>query len=260
MSLADVSYNENIVDSRPEQCFYTIGVHPYHASELDEGGQEYLNQLEEKVNTALARKPVRIAAFGELGLDYDREVYALKEVQIRAFKAQLDLFVKNSWDLALFLHCRNAFDDFVDIMTPYIPKLPRRGLVHSFVGSTSQMEKLISLGLDVSVNGFSFKDTESLQMTAAIPLGSLHLETDAPWGELKATAEVVKRYCANAKALPQAKKKDKWDAASMIKERNESCSMERVAFVVAGLKGVDVDDVAERAWENSIGMFGLGEK
>ncbi|KAH7150327.1 hypothetical protein B0J13DRAFT_286768 [Dactylonectria estremocensis] len=229
MSLTDVAFHTETVKSRSSQCFMTIGVHPYHASELDEGGKAYLDNLERSVKEALAQDPIQIGAFGELGLDYDREVHASKEVQIRAFKAQLDLFVANSWDLPLFLHCRAAFDDFIDIITPYRDKLPRRGLVHSFVGSTAQMEKLVALGLDVSVNGFSFKDQESLHMVAKIPLERLQIETDAPWGELKATSELVKRYCVNARALPASKKKDKWDPKCMVKERNESCTIERVA-------------------------------
>ncbi|KAH6995794.1 hypothetical protein BKA56DRAFT_570021 [Ilyonectria sp. MPI-CAGE-AT-0026] len=260
MSLADVAFHTDIVKSRPSQCFLTIGVHPYHASELVEGGEDYLDNLERSVKDALARDPVQIGAFGELGLDYEREVHASKEVQIRAFKAQLDLFVANAWDLPLFFHCRAACDDFVDIVTPYLEKLPRRGLVHSFVGSTAQMEKLVELGFDVSVNGFSFKDQESLRMVSKIPLERLQIETDAPWGELKATSDLVKRYCANAKPLPSSKKKDKWDPKCMIKERNESCTIERVAFVVAGLKGISVQEVSEAAWKNSISMFGLGEK
>ncbi|KAH6895931.1 hypothetical protein B0T10DRAFT_229230 [Thelonectria olida] len=260
MSLADVEFNGDIARSKPSQCYVTVGVHPYHAAELDEGGKDYIGKLEQSVKDALAESPVHIGAFGELGLDYDREVHASKHVQIRAFKAQLDLFVANAWDLPLFLHCRNAFDDFVDIITPYLDKLPRRGLVHSFVGPVVQMEKLVELGFDVSVNGFSFKDQESLQMVSKIPLERLQIETDAPWGELKATSDLVKRYCANAKPLPAAKKKDKWDAKCMIKERNESCTMERVAYIVAGLKGIGVEEVAEAAWKNSIRMFGLGEK
>ncbi|KAF5675901.1 tatD-related DNase [Fusarium circinatum] len=258
MSLADVSHNESIVKLRPSQCYYTIGVHPYHASELDAGGKSYLDELEQKVNSALAQDTPHIAAFGELGLDYDREEHASKDVQKKAFKAQLDLFVKNSWDLPLFLHCRNAFDDFVEMISPYMEKLPRGGLVHSFVGSTSQMEKLVSLGLGISVNGFSFQSTESLEMVSKIPLDALQLETDAPWGELK--GDVVKRYCENARPLPASKKRDKWDAKCLVKERNESCYMERVALVVAGLKGVGVDEVAEAAWRNSVRMFGLGRR
>ncbi|CAG1960112.1 unnamed protein product [Fusarium graminearum] len=255
MSLSDASHNDSITKQRPAQAYYTIGVHPYHAAELEQGGKAYLAELEQKVKNALAQDSPHIAAFGELGLDYDKEEHASKDVQKKAFVAQLDLFVKNQWDLPLFLHCRNAFDDFVEIMTPYMEKLPRGGLVHSFVGSASQMEKLVSMGFGVSVNGFSFQTTESLEMVSKVPLDALQLETDAPWGELKSTSEVVKQYCANARPLPASKKRDKWDAKCMVKERNESCTMERVALVVAGLKGVAVDEVAEAAWRNSVRIF-----
>jgi TatD DNase family protein len=44
----------------------------------------------------------------------------------------------------------------------------------------------------------------------------------------------------------------------MVKERNESCAIGQVAFVVAGLKGISVDQVADAAWENSVRMFQLG--
>ncbi|KAI5859300.1 Mg-dependent DNase [Durotheca rogersii] len=258
MSPSDIPINIAIARSRPDQCFLTIGVHPYHAAELDSGGQVYLENLVESLGAALALTPCPVAAFGELGLDYDRLNYAPRDAQIRAFKAQLDLFVRNAWDLPLFLHCRAAFDDFVEIVTPYLGRLPRRGLVHSFVGSTAQMEKLVQLGFDISVNGFSFQDRESLDMTAAIPLERLQIETDAPWGEIRTGSEVAKRFLTNAAPLPASKKRDKWDAKCMVKERNESCAIERVAYVVAGLKGISVDEVAEAAWENSVRMFRLG--
>ncbi|KAI4865964.1 Mg-dependent DNase [Hypoxylon rubiginosum] len=257
MSLSDVSVNLAIAQSRPAQCFITIGVHPYHAAEMDEGGPAYLQKLADSLRTALALTPCPVAAFGELGLDYDRLNHAPKDVQIRAFKAQLDLFVENGWDLPLFLHCRAAFDDFVEVVTPYLGRLPRRGLVHSFVGSTAQMQKLVELGFDISINGFSFKDRESVDMVAAVPLERLQIETDAPWGEIKNGSEVAKQYLTNAPPLPPSKKRDKWDAACMVKERNESCTIERVAYVVAGLKGTTVDEVAEAAWRNSVNMFGL---
>ncbi|XXG96191.1 hypothetical protein Hte_002472 [Hypoxylon texense] len=258
MSLSDVPINLAIAKSRPAQCFITIGVHPYHAAEMDEGGTAYLEKLAESLRAALALTPCPVAAFGELGLDYDRLNHAPKDVQVRAFKAQLDLFVENSWDLPLFLHCRAAFDDFVEIITPYLGRLPRRGLVHSFVGSTAQMQKLVELGFDISVNGFSFQDRESVNMVAAVPLERLQIETDAPWGEIKSGSEVAKRYLTNASPLPPSKKRDKWDAACMVKERNESCTIERVAYIVAGLKGITVDEVAETAWKNSVNMFGFG--
>lgn len=259
MSLADVAVNLAIAQSRPSQCFVTMGVHPYNAAEPEAQGPTYFEHLAQSVRDALKQDPCPIAAFGELGLDYDRLEYASKEVQVRTFKAQLDLYIAEKWQLPLFLHCRAAFEDFVQAITPYLEHLPRRGLVHSFVGSISQMKKLVELGFDISVNGFSFQTQESLEMVSTIPLGVLQIETDAPWGEIKVGSEVAKQYCANAPALPAAKKKEKWQADSMVKDRNESCAIDRVAYVVAGLKGMSVEDVAESAWKNSIRLFKLGE-
>ena len=257
MLLSDISVNLDIARRRKEQCRVTIGVHPYHAAEADKGGNQYYQDLTQAINTTLKEEPWLLAAFGELGLDYDHLAAASKEMQIRVFKRQLDIIVAEGWRLPLFLHCRAAFDDFVDILTPYLNRLPlRSGLVHSFVGTASQMQSLIDLGLEISVNGFSFRDRESLQMTRAAPLEKLQIETDAPWGEIQATSEVSKAYLQNATKLPYAaKKKDKFVMGEMIKERNESCKMEGVALIVAGLKGISVEEVADAAYKNSTKMF-----
>jgi TatD DNase family protein len=45
----------------------------------------------------------------------------------------------------------------------------------------------------------------------------------------------------------------------MVKSRNEPCSIERVAIIVAGIKGITVEEVAEAAWANTVKVFGLGE-
>lgn len=255
MRLSDVNFNLSLAKKRPDQCGITVGVHPYHAAE-PEADQKYISNLGDTVDGLTRESPRLLRAFGELGLDYDRLDRADKDVQIKTFKAQLDLFLERKWDLPLFLHCRAAFDDFVDIMTPYLPRLPRSGLVHSFVGTAAQMHKLVELGFDVSVNGFSFKDGDSLLMVSEIPLAKLQIETDAPWGEVKDGDEVWKRYGVHYRNKEaKKKKKDKWEEGCMIKERNESCCIERVAFVVAGCQSRSVGEVAEAAWNNSIKMF-----
>ncbi|KAK2015167.1 TatD family hydrolase [Colletotrichum eremochloae] len=268
MSLSDAATNVAIAKSRPAgSCFVTVGIHPYHATEPDaeeDGGEDgHFKKLAQAVRDALEPtaegSPSVLAAFGELGLDYDRLNHASKEAQIRTFRRQLDLFVKEQFDLPLFLHCRAAFDDFADVIGPYLSKLPRRGLVHSFVGTSTQMKTLVEMGFDVSVNGFSFQDRASLDMVREVPLERLQIETDAPWGEIPAGSELAKRYLANAPGLPPSKKKDKFEMGLMVKGRNESCMMERVAYVVAGLKGLSVEEVADVAWKNSVNMFRLGE-
>lgn len=233
----------------------TIGVHPYHAQEPQDEGPAYLEKIFDRVADLTRQSPGMVTAFGELGLDYDHLEKASKEVQIRTFKTQLDLVVSRNVDLPLFLHCRAAFEDFVQVLSPYLSKLPRRGLVHSFVGSKAQMQTLVGLGLDISVNGFSFRDRGSIEMVSAIPLDNLQIETDAPWGEISKKSEVAKRYLAHAPTLPPSKKKDKFQPGCMVKDRNESCTIAQVAIVVAGLKGITVEEVADAAWKNSTKMF-----
>lgn len=255
MSLSDVDFILDIVRSKPEQCSMTIGVHPYHAAE-PEADPQCLTKMTERINEILKHSPGYLSAFGELGLDYDRLVHAPKDVQIRTFKAQLDLFVKEKFDLPLFLHCRASCQDFIEIIKPYMSQLPRGGLVHSFVGSKEEMQSLVDMGLDVSVNGFSFQDPASLEMVRAIPLDRLQLETDAPWGYIPPNSGLAKKYPSPI-SLPASKKRDKFERGLMVKERNESCTMGQVASIVAGLKGLSIEEVAEAAWKNSARMFRL---
>ncbi|KAI4716402.1 Mg-dependent DNase [Aureobasidium sp. EXF-10727] len=258
MSAADIEFNTQIARAHPSRCSITIGIHPYHASlpyENGSDGKDYFSSMTKQINELLDSSPGLVAAYGELGLDYDHLGLADKETQLRCFEDQLEIYISQDWQLPLFLHCRAAFDDFVAVMEKYIDKLPRRGLVHSFVGSGAQMQKLVDMGLDVSVNGFSFKDRESLEMVAGLPLYALQLETDAPWGNIQTGSEVAKRYLVNAPSLTASKKKDKFAVGNMVKERNESCCMSQVAFIVAGLKGISVEEVTRAAWENSVKMF-----
>ncbi|TLS31512.1 hypothetical protein PpBr36_02727 [Pyricularia pennisetigena] len=265
MSLADVSFNLDVARRRPPgSTFITIGIHPYHAAEpyadATSTAEAYFGQLAATIREVRTGSPGLLAAFGELGLDYDRLDVCRRDEQLRTFTAQLDLAVRERLDLPLFLHCRAAFADFVDLLTPYLPRLPRGGLVHSFVGTRAEMEVLTGrMGLDVSVNGFSFRDDECLDMVRHLPLQKLQLETDAPWGEVLPTMNpVVARYLANVPPLEiPSKKKDKFEMGNMVKGRNESCCIDRVAYVVAGLKGISVEEVAEAAWRNSVEMFRL---
>lgn len=260
MSPSDIPFNAAIARARPSQCSITVGVHPYHAAEPyanGSSGSAYFAAMAASIAELQAENARLVSAFGELGLDYDHLEWAGKDVQMRCFEDQLELFVSEKYDLPLFLHCRAAFEDFVAVIEPYVARLPRRGLVHSFVGSTAQMTRLTDMGFDDSVNGFSFRDRESLEMVAAVPLGRLQLETDAPWGAIQPSSEVAKRYLGNAGALPGSKKRDKFQMGMMVKERNESCAIGQVAFVVAGVKGVSVEEVAQAAWRNSTAMFRL---
>ncbi|KAI5923729.1 hypothetical protein F4810DRAFT_700958 [Camillea tinctor] len=52
-------------------------------------------------------------------------------------------------------------------------------------------------------------------------------------------------------------KKEKWVEGAMVKGRNEPCMIERVGKIVAGIKGVSVEEVCEAAWRNTTRVFEL---
>lgn len=67
----------------------------------------------------------------------------------------------------------------------------------------------------------------------------------------KKEPEVIERF--------KTVKKEKWVEGALVKGRNEPCMIERVAKIVAGIKGVSVEEVCEAAWRNTVKVFGIDE-
>lgn len=229
-----------------------------------------------------------LIAFGEFGLDYDRLHYCSKAIQLHSFAAQLKVAASLQPQLPLFLHSRAAHADFVSLLKdafgPKLEKLEKGGVVHSFTGTVEEMRELMDLGLHIGINGCSFKTVENCAVVKEVHLDRLMIETDGPWCEVRPSHEGWKYLIEKKEAqpngappAPQPKskknqkkepevperfkvvKKEKWEEGAMIKGRNEPCSIERIAKIVAGIKGVSVEEVCEAAWTNTIKVFGLGE-
>lgn len=200
--------------------------------------------------------PSTVTAFGEIGLDYDRLFLCPKEQQLKYFEAQLDLAIKIQ--LPLFLHSRAASTDFERLLRERLPQLPKRGLVHSFTGTTEEMQRLVEMGFDIGVNGCSMKTEENVEVVRAIPLDRLQIETDGPWCEMRASHASAKHVPAIL-SLPKAVKKEKWQPGLMVKGRNEPVTIIQVAHAIADIKGIPVEELCDTAWRNSIKMFALGE-
>ncbi|KAF2157466.1 putative hydrolase [Myriangium duriaei CBS 260.36] len=247
-----------IAKDHPGLCYATVGVHPCtaHTFESHPGGPSALiSALRELVQSEATSGAV--AAFGEIGLDYDRLQLCKKETQLEFFEKQLDLAVE--LDLPLFLHSRAAHTDFEAILRKYLPRLPRRGCVHSFTGTEEEMRALVDMGFDIGVNGCSLKTEENLAVVRVIPLERLQLETDGPWCDIR-PSHASSKLLDGAPEVPRAVKKEKWAPEFMVKGRNEPCTIGRVAHVVARVKDISVEELCETAWRNSIQMFGLGDR
>jgi TatD DNase family protein len=224
-------------------CYATVGVHPCSAKHFDShsGGPSKL--LDDIKTLALsAKKDGVCVAFGEIGLDYDRLFLTPKDQQLKYFEAQLDIAVEVQ--LPLFLHSRAASEDFEKLLLSRLDRLPKCGLVHSFTGTLEEMQKIVDMGFHVGINGCSLKTEENLEVVKAIPLDKMQIETDGPWCEMRASQASAK-WRVDAAPLPKAVKKERWERGVMVKGRNEPCAIGWVAHVVAGVRGVGVEEVAE---------------
>ncbi|OAK95816.1 Mg-dependent DNase [Phaeosphaeriaceae sp. SRC1lsM3a] len=225
-----------IAKAHPGQCYATVGVHPCSAKQFDShpGGPPELLSALRKIALE-GKESGHAVAFGEIGLDYDRLFLTPKDQQLKYFEAQLEIAVEVQ--LPLFLHSRAASEDFERLLGDKLEHLPKRGLVHSFTGTIEEMQRLVELGFDI---------------------GRLQIETDGPWCEMRPSHASAK-YLKDAPPLPKAVKKEKFAKGLMVKGRNESATIPHVAYAIAKIKDVTVEEVCDAAWNNSIKMFGLGE-
>ena len=148
-----------------KEAYASVGVHP-HDTKDGWGGIDELAGISKK-----------LIAVGEIGLDYFY-TNSPKEEQIAALKSQIETALKH--DLPIIFHVRDAFDDFWHIFEQYEGI---RGVLHSFTDTKVNMEKAISKGLYIGVNGISTftKDQAQQAMFDAIPLDKIVFETDAPF-------------------------------------------------------------------------------
>ncbi|MFP5597606.1 metal-dependent hydrolase [Kluyvera sp. 142486] len=155
---------------RFSQLYAALGLHPIV---VERHGDESLAQLE----AAIARKPEKLVAVGEIGLDlyrenpqFERQQYLLDE-QLRLAKR---------YDLPVILHSRRTHDKLALHLKWH--NLPRTGVVHGFAGSLQQAERFVQLGYKIGVGGtISYpRASKTRDVMAQLPLSSLILETDAP--------------------------------------------------------------------------------
>lgn len=168
--LEDSKLAIDFVKNRPG-LFASIGIHPHEAANFI-GQNSLLGEF-----SALMKR-AKVVAIGECGLDYFYE-HSPKKAQIEILNFQLELAVKN--DLPVIFHVREAFDDFWPIFDNYAGKI--RGVLHSFTDSIENLDKALSQGLYIGVNGIATftKNDEQRKMYRAIPSDNLLLETDAPF-------------------------------------------------------------------------------
>lgn len=160
-----------LAEGRPGRLFATAGLHPHHASDWSAAAARVLREL--------TTHPA-VVAVGECGLDYFRD-FSPREAQREAFEAQLALAIESG--LPVFLHQRDAHDDFLEILAPLMDRLAG-GVAHCFTGDAGTMREYLDLGLYIGITGWICDERRGAALeeaVAGLPLERVMIETDAPY-------------------------------------------------------------------------------
>lgn len=156
---------------RESDVMASVGIHP-HEADLHPDVQT--ETLVEK-----AKHP-RVIGIGESGLDYYYD-HSDRERQRQSFRSHIA--AARETGLPLIVHTRDAEDDTYAILEDEMGKGAYPALIHCFTASQDFADKVLALGLSISISGIvTFKNARALQEVAkSVPADRLLVETDAPF-------------------------------------------------------------------------------
>lgn len=205
--------------------YSTAGVHPHHATDYNDDSDATIRRL--------VGDP-RVVAVGECGLDYFRN-FSPRDAQLEAFRRQLD--IAEDCGKPVFLHQRDAHDDFVEVLEPRLSGISR-AVAHCFTGEGESLREYLAMGLYIGITGWICDERRGKHLydiVSMIPDDRLLIETDAP-------------YLLPRTILPKPRSR-----------RNEPMYLPEVARVVAEARGQSIEHVAAITTANALRFFELPE-
>lgn len=242
-------------NNQEEEAEGSRGGKKYPVTEVDLIHQKkYLSDMLKIAKEGMKRG--KIVAIGELGLDSERTHFCHMDTQAIGFEMQLQLAAETG--LPLFLHQRNAFPKFCEIIERNRDKIKGGGVVHSFDGTLDEaMHYINKYGFMIGLNGCSLRTDESLEVAKKLPIESILIETDAPWCSIKPTHPSFK-YVDSSKihgADIKEVKPEAWKPNCRVKGRSEPIDVYKVAQVIASVKNMDIYEFLEQVYENTFRLF-----
>jgi TatD DNase family protein len=201
------------------------GVHPHEAEGVTDAA---LDELED-----LARHP-RVAAVGEIGLDYYRNL-SPRDEQLRVLRRQLLTAQRTGKPVAV--HTREAHGDMMPLLEAWSREMGGSfdggrplGVMHYFSGDAEQASRYIGMGFVIGIHtSVTHPKAATLQEVArTAPIEHMVLETDSPYG------------------APQR----------VRGKRNEPAYVAEAAAKVAELRSMPMAEVAEITTNNALRLFG----
>ena len=160
-----------LTQTRPGYLSCTAGVHPHEA-------KNWNVQCARAIEKLVASDTV--VAVGECGLDYNR-MFSSEAQQRACFEAQLQLAVH--LQKPVFLHERDAHEDFFALLRQYRPQL-KGAVVHCFTGNTEELRAYLDLDCHIGITGWICDERRGDDLRKAVRYLSrdkLMIETDAPF-------------------------------------------------------------------------------
>lgn len=207
----------------PELFSSTAGFHPHVAATFTDTELAQISNI--------ASMP-QVVAVGETGLDYNRNFSAKKE-QLWAFEQHLQLAVQ--LQKPVFLHQRDAHDDFLQLLQKYRANFPG-GVVHCFTDTETALASYLDLDMHIGITGWICDERRGLELqklVKKVPPDRLLLETDAP-------------YLLPRTLNPKPKTR-----------RNEPKYLVEILRCVAEHSGRSPESVADDSYRNAIKLFKL---
>ena len=215
-NLQDVR-NAKKITERNKNLYYSVGFHPHNAKDFK---IEFLKDM------SIYLDDPKAICLGEMGLDFNRN-FSSKDEQILCFESQLSL--ANSINKPLFLHQRDAHEEFLSILDNY--KFNQKLIVHCFTGNLSELEDYLKRDFYIGITGWVCDIKRGLDLRECInhiPQDKLLIETDSP-------------YLSPRKKI----------------RRNEPKFLIDVAEEVATLRNETTECIINSSYENSLNFFNL---
>lgn len=113
---------------------------------------------------------------GEVGMDFSSDSYISKIQQINYFEKIVEICARKNTIMSV--HLRKSENEAIEIIRKYSPK---KCIIHWFTGSTSQLNKLITLGCYFSINANMIQNKSSSRKILQIPRDRILIESDGPF-------------------------------------------------------------------------------
>jgi TatD DNase family protein len=135
------------------------------------------------------------------------------------------------------MHVRRSVDKVLKHLRQTAGGRPWQGIAHAFNGSEQQAGACIELGLKLGFGGAVTFDRalQLRRLAATLPIEAIVMETDAP--------DIQPHWLYRTQAQR---------TAGQAQGRNEPGELPRIAEVVAGLRGIGIEALAEATTRNAV--------